>query len=71
MDNAVKVRIAVAVDERGDWVAVGRSDQLADESREDAIYDAHGAVQVYWLTAELPLPVEPELAARVEDPAGG
>ena len=74
MAETVRVRVAVAVGSTGIWSA-GASDQFGGErAATEALYsvymrrgrDDDAGIQIYWLTADLPLPTEPEVAARVE-----
>lgn len=69
--RTVKVRIAVAVSEDGKWACDGETGQDPRRCMENAIEFVPGSVSStfarYWLTAELPLPPQPQdAAARVE-----
>lgn len=65
--KTVKVRIAVTVDGKGGWGAVG-ADSLDDsESMDLAFEDAEGAVLCYWLEAELAAPETQTVQATVTE----
>lgn len=69
--TSVKVRIAVAVDEHGDWNAVGWKslhDSLTESARmeEEAKWGLSEAkVFMGWVTAELPIPEPIEVEGSV------
>ncbi len=68
--TSVKVRIAVAVDDRGDWYAVGWKDALSDDMEGDALgqlMDGSTYKQLYWITAELPIPEPVKVEGTVEE----
>ncbi len=61
----VKIRVAVAVDQSGDWNACGGKN-LRDQSAMNYAVETLGDGEVrYWLTAELPVPGTTEIAAGV------
>ena len=64
----VKVRIAVAVDHTGQWNSCGWRSQYADD--EEMMGLACEPLETgearYWLTAELDVPAQSEIAATVE-----
>ncbi len=63
----ITVRIAVAVDEEGDWVADGGSRQ-PDGAAEDAVVDllgAFGPVRISYVTARVPVPEAEEIEGEV------
>jgi hypothetical protein len=66
--KTVKVRIAVAVDEDGDWNAAGNS-LISDCPDRDAVEGAtgglFGTVKVYWIDLELPVPEAATVQASV------
>ena len=63
--KTVKVRIAVAVDPDGKWSAYGCPG--ADETDMDIAVDAVAPGEArYWVTAELPIPAEIDVAGAVE-----
>jgi hypothetical protein len=70
--NTVPVRIAVAVNERGDWAADGRSmmpsgTTAAFKARETVERENGGKVRVSFITAHVPLPEKPvEVEGTVE-----
>lgn len=67
--RVVKVRIAVAVDREGQWNAAGWSTKEgtpADWAAMDIAIDAVGEAH-YWITAELPVPGEVEIAGVIEN----
>jgi len=85
-EKRVRVRVAVAVDPFGNWSAAGLSvgagdvdekqpdsaPRPDDESADDARQWVHEGEVVYFITAELPIPVRtaPEdVAATIEEPA--
>jgi hypothetical protein len=59
--KTVKVRIAVAVDQRGDWYAGGDPNSDEQEMLAEARGWVHddGSIATYFVEAELPLPVTP------------
>lgn len=65
----MKVRIKVLIDSKGHYCGYGWQD-AADKDPDDTLYDAIGfdgsPVQEYWITADLPLPVVPEVVAQIE-----
>lgn len=70
--KTVRVRIAVAVNKHGGWCASG-SESLSDEDAmglATAWFDDDGITARYWVTADLPVPVEPEIAGEVEKVGG-
>lgn len=78
MAKTVKVRIAVAVTDEGEWDCGGGCGQSDEATMNMAAFGAYaGAENKYWLTAELAVPEahpEPvEVAAAVEPaaPAAG
>lgn len=71
MPRTVKVRVAVAVDENGDWYAVGwpdEGDSMIHVSNEMERIGREN-IRRYWLTAELELPdpAAAEVEANVEE----
>ena len=65
--KTVKVRVAVAVDEDGAWSATGGHDVRPRESAAMAAEDLEPqAVRIFYLTATLPIPDEPEVEAEGE-----
>ena len=60
MPKTIKVKIAVAVDPKGEWAAAGWSDggEPADEGTliNHTIEDVGPGELVYWVEAELPIP---------------
>lgn len=60
--KTVKVRIAVAVDEEGDWNVEGRAGVSAECSRREVIakYAFLGTPHVYMIEADVPLPPSPK-----------
>lgn len=75
MSDKVTVRIAVAVDPRGRWVAHGwyaggdsAGPRNHDELLETYDYECIGpSERLFWLTAELPVPSIDEVSAAVEE----
>ena len=74
MGATVKVRIAVAVDPKGRWVASGWSgdNSSGPESHNELLemYDDDTigpSERFFWLTAELPLPTIDEVPAESEE----
>jgi hypothetical protein len=67
-----KIKIAVACDDSGNWVARGGSeyegnhtiDELLDDEQEHLDGDAK---QSYWLVVDIPLPVTEVLAGQSAD----
>lgn len=68
--RTVRVRVAVAVDERGAWWSSGNnymSEPRRYRSALSSMQSRRGKhVRVHWIEADLPLPTEPEVAASVE-----
>ncbi len=66
--TSVKVRIAVAVDNDGDWYAVGWLDAEEGGSAKGYAEDelAKKAAHYFWVTAELPIPEPVEVEGTVE-----
>jgi len=55
--TTIKVRIAVAVDPKGQWNAVGWSTAPSDDDMSDLALEGVGeGERIYWLTAELDVP---------------
>lgn len=70
MANTVKVRIAVAVDENGDWAAFGTSADSDSNMMCTAREDAPGSREwesLFWLEAELPIPEIQTIQAKVSE----
>lgn len=66
-EKTVRVRVAVAVDDTGDWAASGAKgmdDADAIESAQDCL---NLTAQLSWITTDLPIPVAREIVASVED----
>lgn len=67
--RTVKVRIACAVNSRGEYHAQGWAGAEGEEAK-DAIWDAlepdPGGEVVHWITAEVPVPEAVELAGTLE-----
>jgi len=63
----VKAKIAVAIDENGEWAAVGGND-LTDRDAQGCALDgiAGDTALVHWVTAEIPVPRVLELNGAVE-----
>ena len=66
MAETVKVRVAVAVDAAGEWSAWGAKWADDYDMVDEAALHVRPGRKIYWLTADLPLPTEPEVAASVE-----
>jgi hypothetical protein len=66
----VQVRIAVAVDAKGHWNAVGWSAATGDEAMEAAVEIVGDGEARYWLTATLPVPEAQTVRAEVENKNG-
>ena len=68
-ERTVKVRVAVRLHPNGHWYAYSWHDMGKDDF-ESVLYDMGadetGDGDLFWLTADLPLPTEPEVAASVE-----
>lgn len=54
--NTVRVRIAVAVDRKGGWNAVGWPTIQAETVMDAAEEGGNGADARYWVEADLPIP---------------
>ena len=68
-ENTVHVRVAVRLHPSGGWYAYSWHDMDRDGFEEvlaDMACDEPGDGTLFWLTADLPLPTEPEVAASVE-----
>lgn len=61
--KTVRVRIAVAVDKTGHWSAVGWKD--AKDAMGHAVETLEPGEARYWLEADLPIPTESTVEARV------
>ena len=69
--KTVQVRIAVAVDEDGDWHAIGSNGWDDSLSKAEAAHGwGSGQKALTWLTAELPIPAPQTVEAKVEEPNG-
>jgi hypothetical protein len=66
MTKTVKVRIAVAIDPTGTWSSSGYSGFEGDKAMDYAAECLGPGENRFWLTAELPVPEIPEIAAVVE-----
>lgn len=64
--STVKVRVAVAVDNRGHWGACGYNDMTSSQAMTYAQQELQQDAACYWLTADLPVPQETEVSADVE-----
>ncbi len=60
------VRIAVAVDQDGDWAACGAIYITDEEMMGDATYHLNDGAARYWVTATLPIPEPQEISGTVE-----
>jgi hypothetical protein len=63
----VQVRIAVAVDPKGRWNAMGWSEAKGDDAMDSAIEIVGDGEARYWLTATLPVPEAQTVRAEVSD----
>ena len=52
----MKIRIAFAVDSKGNWNTAGYESGDEEELMEDAVDSLEGAVDQYWIEAEIALP---------------
>lgn len=71
--KTVKVKIAVAVDPKGRWYAMGTPEFPLnhDELLETVDIDQCGPNEaLFWVTAELPIPEVQELAGEVQQAPG-
>lgn len=72
MPKTVKVRIAVAVNERGEWEAYGsgnvEDEALAMANAQDFLgnWDTGQMLMGHWITAEVEMPEPKEVAGEVE-----
>jgi len=70
-ERMVKVRIAVAVDGTGTWVAAGWPTSQEKASgfllAHDYVSELADHIAYHWVTAELPIPAETEVEGEVED----
>lgn len=68
MPKTVRVRIAVAVDETGNWNACGASDIHPKDAAAFSSDPGHLSENsvVHWVWADLPVPEEIEVAGEVE-----
>lgn len=64
--RTVRVRVAVAVDKNGCWSANGASAFGDDDAMGFSVEHLETGEARYFLTAELPIPEVPEVAASVE-----
>ena len=63
----MKVRIAVAVSGLGDWCAGGWTEASEEDMRRFALDGADSDdAALHWITVDVPLPVQQELAGEVE-----
>ncbi len=68
-EQTVKVRVAVRVHPSGGWYAYsysGHDIESVEDVLADMSPDEPGDGTLFWLTADLPLPNEFEVAARAE-----
>jgi len=67
--ETVKVRVAVAVDRKGNWRASGWSDENGRTATADPMEIALGGVAEgqasYWIEAELPVPEAKTIKAKL------
>jgi hypothetical protein len=63
--KTVKIRVAVAVDQSGDWNAHGGARVREQNAMSTAAETLGSGEARYWLTAELPVPGTTEIAADV------
>ena len=64
--DKVKVRIAVAVDAKGNWNACGWKNARSDEEKMELCVEVLDDGEArYWLEAELPIPTVPTVQATV------
>lgn len=68
--TAVKVRIALAINADGDWDAQGNADWEGDYSRNEVATNIDYPT-IYWVTAEIPIPGDQEVAGAVEADVSG
>lgn len=72
--TTIKVRIALMIDSSGDWAAQGGAGYDTDDEMLSDIYDHMNQdlhTQVYFVTAEVPVPEKPEpveIAGELEEP---
>lgn len=72
MRKLIKIRIPVAVDPKGRWVAYGYKGVKSHEEAMDAFdYDTVGPNEAfYWVTAEVAVPETEEVKASHVEPVG-
>lgn len=63
--KTVMVKVAVAVDKNGHWMAVGAHDNEDRTSMDTCLDFVEDGEARYWLTAELPVPEEVTVEAEV------
>lgn len=62
--KTVEVRIAVAVDSKGNWIAAGWNNKEDEDQMRAATYDGLDGNEIqYWLTAELEVPEAKKIEA--------
>lgn len=66
--RTVKVRIAVAIDPKGNWNACGGQGMPDDESMSLAVDAVADGEARYFLEADLAIPEAPTIQAKVEKP---
>lgn len=67
MVRVVLVKVAVAVDKNGHWMAAGAHDNKDRTSMDTCLDFVEEGEARYWLTAELPVPEEVTVEAEVEN----
>ena len=67
--SGAKIRVAVAINEEGQWLACGYpddDDQAIDEVVSGVMEEGGQQLATYWLTATVPIPETDEVEAEVE-----
>ena len=68
--KTIKVRFCVGVDTKGLWASVGDVEWKDDEARRQVeaimVEMTEDPIAYHWVTAELPIPEEIEIAGSVE-----
>ena len=65
--KTVRVKVAVAVDKNGRWMATGAHDNKDRISMDTCLDFVEEGEARYWLTADLPIPEETTVEAGVEN----
>lgn len=68
-ENTARVRVGVVVDRDGDWQAYGYTG--AEDAEHHAQLDPQYGDVIYWLTADLAIPGEPDREGAIDEVTRG